>query len=76
MIRQPIKRISGSIALAIILYFNAQGAALPPNDGIGVKHYNFQLELNDSTDVITGIATIQILLKKDLTTFELATELK
>ncbi len=29
MIRQPMKRISGSIALAIILYFNARGAALP-----------------------------------------------
>jgi hypothetical protein len=48
MIR-PIKMISGSIALAIILYFNAQGTTLPPNDAIDVKHYNFQLELNDST---------------------------
>ena len=70
MIR-PIKKISGSIALAIILYFNAWGAAIGPNDGIDVKHYNFQLELNDSTDVISGTATIQILFKKELTTFEL-----
>ncbi|HEY5917197.1 MAG TPA: M1 family metallopeptidase [Chryseolinea sp.] len=71
MIHQAKKRISGSIAITIILYFNAWGTVLPPNDAIDVKHYNFQLELYDSTDVISGTATIQILFKKDLTTFEL-----
>jgi aminopeptidase N len=71
MIHQPIKRISGSIAFGIILCFNVWGAVAQPNDAIDVKHYTFQLELNDSTDVISGIATVRILFKKDLSTFEL-----
>jgi hypothetical protein len=71
MIHQPMKRIFGSIALALFFHFNVWAVVDRPDGAIDIRHYNFQLELNDSTDVISGIATIQLLFKKDLTTFEL-----
>jgi len=43
----------------------------PKNDAIDVKHYTFQLEVNDSTNVITGQAAISILFNKDVADFEL-----
>jgi aminopeptidase N len=43
----------------------------PKNNAIDVKHYSFQLEVNDSTNVITGQATISILFNTALTDFEL-----
>src|SRR5690348_4493594 len=49
----------------------AHGAVTPPNEGIDIKHYTFQLALNDSTDIISGTATIQIRFKKNLSEFEL-----
>src|SRR6478736_5834807 len=39
----------------------------PKNDNIDIKHYRFQLELNDSTDVIAGEATVSLLFKKSIT---------
>jgi aminopeptidase N len=66
-----MKRIFGSIALALFFHFNVWAVVDRPDGAIDIRHYNFQLELNDSTDVISGIATIQLLFKKDLTTFEL-----
>lgn len=47
------------------------GAVTPPNEGIDIRHYTFQLALNDSTDIISGTATLQILFKKNLSEFEL-----
>lgn len=43
----------------------------PKNENIDVKHYRFQLELNDSTDVIAGEATVTILFKKPISSFDL-----
>jgi len=43
----------------------------PKNENIDVKQYRFQLELNDSTDVIAGEATVSILFKKSLASFDL-----
>ncbi len=43
----------------------------PKNENIDVKQYRFQLELNDSTDVIAGEATISILFKKSISSFDL-----
>src|SRR6478736_967979 len=43
----------------------------PKNDNIDIKHYRFQLELNDSTDVIAGEATVSLLCKKSITSFDL-----
>ena len=41
------------------------------NPAIDVQHYTFQLEVNDSTNVIAGKALITILFKKSINTFEL-----
>ncbi len=43
----------------------------PRNPFIDIKKYTFQLEVNDSTDVISGKASILILFKKSITEFEL-----
>src|SRR5882762_5860804 len=43
----------------------------PKNDAIDVKHYSFRLEVNDSTNVITGQAAISILFNKETSDFEL-----
>ena len=43
----------------------------PKNENISVSHYVFRLELNDSTDVITGEATVTIKFKKPIASFDL-----
>ncbi len=43
----------------------------PKNEGIDVQHYRFQLELNDSTNIISGHATLILLIKKVISEFEL-----
>jgi aminopeptidase N len=43
----------------------------PKNDAIDIKHYTFQLEVNDSTNNISGQATVRILFKSKVTDFEL-----
>ncbi len=43
----------------------------PRNEAIDIRHYQFMLELNDTTNRIAGEATITIRFKKDLTEFEL-----
>lgn len=35
-------------------------------DGIDIQHYTFQLTLNDSTDVISGEATVDVVFTKEL----------
>jgi aminopeptidase N len=40
-------------------------------NSIDVKHYYFAIDLNDSTDVITGVAEIDILFKTELSFFQL-----
>jgi len=43
----------------------------PKNAAIDVTHYIFQLEVNDSTDVIAGKATVSIQFSKSIHEFEL-----
>ncbi|MEO7990728.1 MAG: M1 family metallopeptidase [Chryseolinea sp.] len=60
------------LLLSIILAsYQVSSQVIPLNDGIDIKHYTFQLELNDSTNIISGTATIQILFEKNVTAFEL-----
>ena len=44
---------------------------LKSNSEINVKHYQFELTLSDSTDVIQGVARISVLFKKDVERFTL-----
>jgi aminopeptidase N len=43
----------------------------PKNNNIDIRHYLFQLEVNDSTDVLSGRASVTVLFKKSITEFEL-----
>ena len=43
----------------------------PKNAAIDVKHYRFTIELNDSANVVQGLAEITILFKKSETSFGL-----
>lgn len=43
----------------------------PRNNSIDVKHYSFRLEVNDSTDVLSGNAVVTIVFLKPSTEFEL-----
>ena len=43
----------------------------PRNKNIDIKHYSFQLEVNDSTDVLAGTATVTVYFFKPLQEFEL-----
>ncbi|MBT1703162.1 M1 family metallopeptidase [Chryseosolibacter indicus] len=52
-----------------IIGFNA--AASTPNRDIDIVHYKFELILNDSSDAITGFATVTIKFNKDLNQFSL-----
>lgn len=64
-----MKRILSLLMLSL-LCSTARSNVLPPSD-VDVKHYTFQLELNDSTNRISGIATIQILARHTLQTVSL-----
>ncbi|HEY3406001.1 MAG TPA: M1 family metallopeptidase [Ohtaekwangia sp.] len=64
-----MKRILSLLLLTLL--YSTGSHAFPPADNIDVKHYSFQLELNDSTDRISGTATIQIVLRSTLQTFSL-----
>lgn len=71
-----MKRILfSSLFLLIGLAGNATDP-YPKNDAIDIKHYHFLLEVNDSTNVIYGEASISIFFKKSISTFaiDLATK--
>ena len=58
----------------LLLFVSFASKATDPykrNPAIDIKHYTFQLEVNDSTNIITGKASIQILFKKSIADFEL-----
>jgi len=56
---------SALLLLALKLY------SLPPSAKIDIKHYAFTLELNDTTDMIRGSATIRLSFTQPVTEFEL-----
>lgn len=43
----------------------------PRNNAIDIKQYIFQLELNDTTDIVAGEAVVQLLIKSPIKEFEL-----
>ena len=43
----------------------------PKNDAIDIRHYHFLLEVNDSTNVIYGEASLSIFFKKSISTFSI-----
>jgi aminopeptidase N len=46
-------------------------AILPPDQGIDIKHYTFEINLNDSTDIIECVATLKIHITKPILDFNL-----
>lgn len=46
-------------------------ASTGPQDGIDIQHYTFRLTLNDSTNVLSGEATIDILFRKEVAVVQL-----
>ena len=59
---------------ALLLFISIHAHATDPykrNPSIDIKRYTFQLEVNDSTDVIADKASLEILFKKSVTDFEL-----
>ncbi|HLZ15771.1 MAG TPA: M1 family aminopeptidase, partial [Cyclobacteriaceae bacterium] len=62
------------IALVLPVFFCALARATDPypkNESIDITHYHFYLEVNDSTDVIYGEASVTVSFKKKLSFFEL-----
>jgi aminopeptidase N len=54
-------RIFSLFAVGILLAFPALSRAQAPGRNIDVQHYRFQLELNDSTDVIRGQSRVDFI---------------
>jgi len=52
----------------LLAYWGHSADPYPRNNNIDVKHYRFQLELNDTTNIIEGYAEVTILFKSKLST--------
>jgi aminopeptidase N len=66
--------MKNTLFLFLFLFITSSSLATDPyprNPFIDIKQYTFQLEVNDSTDVIAGKASILILFKKSISEFEL-----
>ena len=58
--------------LSILILFPFLCFSFPdPLETIDITHYSFTIELNDSTDVISGYAEVSLLCKKGINDFEL-----
>lgn len=60
--------------LALLIFICSVAFATDPyprNPNIDIKQYTFQLEVNDSTDVIAGKASVTVLFKKPISDFQL-----
>ncbi|MGC4020444.1 MAG: hypothetical protein QM734_00115 [Cyclobacteriaceae bacterium] len=59
-----------AILVAVFLYCEADSKdPYPKNESIDIRHYDFHLEVNDSTDIIYGEAFISIVFKKSISFF-------
>src|SRR6478736_8526717 len=66
-----MKKLSG-IVITFIFNFSAWATdSYPKNNSIDISHYHFYLEVNDSTDVIYGEASVSVTFKKRILSFEL-----
>lgn len=60
------------VALILILFYSSTFADhYPRNEQIDIQHYTFKIDLNDSTNIITGEATVTVLFRKALTGIDL-----
>lgn len=60
--KNPINLILG--ILLFVCHFSLQADDYPINKKIDIKHYAFELTLSDSSDEISGIATITVVFKE------------
>lgn len=65
------KHLSATFLIFWVLTLPFPTKAQRPSDVIDVIDYRFQIELNDTTDVIAGQADVTFVLKKDAQEFEL-----
>jgi len=66
-----MKRTLGFIVALLVSFSATATDPYPKNKFIDVKHYHFYLEVNDSTDIISGEATVSVLFNKMISFFEL-----
>lgn len=60
------------LVFVLLWYVAAQAAdPYPKNEAIDIRHYHFLLEVNDSTNVISGEASLSIFFKKSISTFSI-----
>lgn len=65
-------KIYSCLAIYWTIIFQILGAdPYPRNTAIDIQHYRFTLDLNDSTNLIQGLAEVTILFKKSESSFEL-----
>jgi aminopeptidase N len=58
--------------LCLVIQTISKGADnYPRNEAIDILHYQFKLDLNDSTNNIAGVTSVEILFKKSIADFEL-----
>lgn len=66
-----MRKLFRLLPVFLFIVFVANGDPYPRNENVDVLHYIFKLNLYDSTDVITGEASITIAFKKAMQEFEL-----
>src|SRR5258706_14330584 len=66
-----MKKSSGTL-IALLFSFSVWATdPYPKNNSIDISHYHFYLEVNDSTDIIYGEASVSVLFKRRISSFEL-----
>ena len=64
-----MKNIIGIIALLLSASSTQATDRYPKSNSIDISHYHFYLEVNDSTDVIYGEASVSVTFKKRILFF-------
>lgn len=62
-------RLTAAILLISLSCFASD--PYPKNENIDIRHYTFQLEVTDASDVITGEASVTVIFKKPIASFDL-----
>src|SRR5882672_2453287 len=66
-----MKKSSGTL-IALLFSFSVWATdPYPKNNSIDISHYHFYLEVNDSTDIIYGEASVSVTFKRRISFFEL-----
>jgi len=67
----PSKKLFLLSILLVVSFVGKSTDPYPKNEAIDIKHYHFFLEVNDSTNVIYGEATLSIFFKKSIASFSI-----